>query len=115
MGIWIYRTNTDESKDPDWGKKAHYSNCILKVIVEPKNGEDWIFFLILPSGDNNKEAVILSQQACENFLSQGDQYTVTELCEQDVKDFHNAMPILIHHPYSRGEFLWIVPPTAIKN
>lgn len=116
MGIWVYKTNTDSDIDPDWGTKAALSNCIYKVVVEPKVGGDWQFYLILPSdGDSEEELFILCQQACENFLGRGDHYAVSELGQKDIEEFNNAIPILMYSPLSKGEFVWMTPPGSIKN
>lgn len=113
--MWFYRTNADAEIDPDWGSKGQVSNCIYKVIVEPKVGRDWIFFLILPSDGDGHDDIILAQQGCENFLDHGDRYTVAELCQKDIEEFTNAIPVLMYSPSSKGEFLWMTPPSLIKN
>jgi hypothetical protein len=115
MGIWIYRTNADKEIDPDWGTKSQISNCIYKVIVEPKKGRDWIFFLILPSDGYDQDDAILCQQGCENFLGTGDKYTVAELGVKDIEEFTNAIPVLCYSPFAPGEFIWMTPPDPIKN
>lgn len=116
MGIWSFRTNVDSEIDADWGTKTQTSNCIYKVIVEPKGGREWNFFLILPSdGDSVEESILLAQQGCEQLLNMGDKYTVAELSQQDIEDFTNAIPVLMYSPYSKGEFIWMTPPGPIKN
>lgn len=115
MGMWLYRINVDPSRDPDWGDKAQYSNSILKVVVGPKKDKEWTFYLIIPADDDMNEMTMMAQTACENFLNKGDQYVVAELNQDDIEEFNNAIPILIYQPYTRGEFLWVVPPTYMKN
>lgn len=118
MSKRLTAVNTNLLLDPDWGNTAITADKAVKVDVTPRNtiGGGWSFFLLLPKTDDDHEFKILLQQVIESNLTPGDRYIVSEIGEDDVKDFESdSACILSFDPNDDSEYIWLNPPKRLKH
>lgn len=86
-----------------------------KVVVVPKAFSDtcWDFLVLIPSGDEEAEDLVLVSQMCEAALKVGDTFHVYRLSHGEEAEYQQ-MPVLWLGLYE-DEPQWLTPPISEMN
>jgi len=97
---------------PVWGNVSPSEVIGYKVVVVPKNHYEscWDFLVLLPTGDEEAEDIVLVRDMCELALRVGDTYSIYRLSQEE-EDEYTMMPVMWFYP-GDSEPSWMTPPNS---
>ena len=120
----IRRIYVRKDLDPDFGNLQPEVAEAFSIAVTPRKSKParYQFVTLLPEMESEEEAHILLQEVMDEFLDDGDKYTVRDFDETEAESYigkGSYAPIISFDPHSLEDdkisFLWLIPPRHLMQ
>jgi hypothetical protein len=88
-----------------------------KIIVSPISFSIpcWEFVLLIPTGMEEQENILVVKEVLENLLDKGDHFSASPLTHEDEQRYKKGVPLMMFDKEDPETFEWIIPPMHMRN